>query len=96
MEKLRTIKAFVKEIHSVDPFSAITESYVRKLIHDRKITYGKNGNRYILEYEKVRKEIVQLNTTQSLEIKITKEALSPYEYSNDKYERAKAKIHAIV
>lgn len=51
--KIRTIAGAVAEIHAADPGSAVTMSYLRKLVKTGAIAHVKDGNRVLVNVEAV-------------------------------------------
>lgn len=51
--KIRTIAGAVAEIHAADPGSAVTVSYLRKLVKTGAIAHVKDGNRILVDADAV-------------------------------------------
>lgn len=51
--KIRTIAGAVAEIHAADSGSAITTSYLRKLVQTGAIAHVKDGNRVLVDVDMV-------------------------------------------
>lgn len=49
--KIRTIAGAVAEIHAADSGSAITTSYLRKLVQTGAIAHVKDGNRVLVDVD---------------------------------------------
>lgn len=90
----RTIKGIVQLIKKDDPDTAITESYIRRLIKEEVLVYESNGSRYMLEYYQTMETIYKLfNKNNNTKLPKSINSITSYNmHSADKLERAKARI----
>ena len=89
----RTIKGIVRLIKKEDPDTAITESYIRRLIKDRVLICEKNGSKNILEYYHTMDTLNSLFNKNKAQ-KSSNIIMNHNIYSLNNIERAKARIKA--
>lgn len=58
--KLRTIRMAVCEIRKLDPETALTETFLKRLIQNGVISYSKCGRRALLEMHTLKRELAEL------------------------------------
>ncbi len=51
LPKMRTIKEAVAEFRSADPATAITETYLRRLVVTGQVPHVKAGNKYLINMD---------------------------------------------
>lgn len=51
LPKMRTIKEAVAEFHAADPATAITETYLRRLVVTGQVPHVKAGNKYLINMD---------------------------------------------
>ncbi len=51
LPRMRTIKEAVAEFRAADPDTAITESYLRRLVVSGQVPHVKAGNKYLLNMD---------------------------------------------
>lgn len=53
LPRMRTIKEAAHECREIDPHTAITEKYIRRLVITGQIPYVKSGAKYLLNMDKL-------------------------------------------
>lgn len=51
LPKMRTIEEAVAEFHAADPATAITETYLRRLVVTGQVPHVKAGNKYLINMD---------------------------------------------
>ena len=51
LPKMRTIKEAVAKFHAADPATAITETYLRRLVVTGQVPHVKAGNKYLINMD---------------------------------------------